>query len=416
VRVLWTAVLGGAALWGQSVAQPVNRELPKWLRFGGEYRMRVEGFAGDGFRFGADDLYALNRIRLDLKVQPADWLKFVFQGQDARVWGNRLVRDAPPYEDGMDLRLGYVELGDPEKRPVSLRAGRQELFFGEQRLVGHGNWGNTARSFDALRATLRLSGIRLDAWASSVVAARAREFNRPVTGDNFHGIYASTERYVPASTLEGYVLWRVAPGLDFKTIGTRSAGKLPARFDFGVEMAVQTGSRQGRDVSAWAGHWVLGHTLNAPWKPRLLSEYNYASGDKDPGDRSFGTFDHLYPTPHAKYGLADQVGWRNIHHLRLGVETRPRPKWSATINYHTWWLASARDALYNAGGAAIARSVNGLSGRRVGWELDFEAFYRVSKQLQAGAGVGHLFPGKFLKNTTPGQGYTFPYLMVTYSF
>jgi hypothetical protein len=417
VRAFWTAILGSAVLWGQSVAEPVNNELPRWLRFGGEYRMRLEGFAGGGFRGGNDDAYALNRIRLNLTVQPLEWLRFVFQAQDARVWGNDVVPSAPPYKDSMDLRVGYLELGDADsQRPASLRAGRQELVFGEQRLVGHTSWGNTARTFDGVRATFRVRKVRLDAWASSVVVIRNGEFNRPVTGDNFHGLYASTKDYVPAGTVEAYLLWRVAPGLDFKTIGTRWAGKLPARFDYGVEMALQTGSRQARDVRAWAGHWILGYTMNAPWKPRLLGEYNYASGDRDPGDRRFGTFDSLYPTPHGKYGVADQVGWRNIHDLRLGVETKPRPKWAVNANLHTWWLASARDALYNAQGAAIARSADGTAGRHIGWELDFDALYTLSKQVQVGAGMGHLFPGEFLKKTTPGHAYTYPYVMLNYSF
>src|SRR5690606_39763271 len=52
-----------------------------------------------------------------------------------------------------DLRLAYVELGDPENKTFGLRAGRQELVFGEMRLIGHLNWANTARSFDAVRGT-----------------------------------------------------------------------------------------------------------------------------------------------------------------------------------------------------------------------------------------------------------------------
>ena len=35
------------------------------------------------------------------------------------------------------------------------------------------------------------------------------------------------------------------------------------------------------------------------------------------------TFDQLYPTGHDKLGLTDQVGWRNIHHLREGIEITP---------------------------------------------------------------------------------------------
>ena len=33
----------------------LNAQLPKWLRFNGEYRARVEGFGGGNFREGNDD-------------------------------------------------------------------------------------------------------------------------------------------------------------------------------------------------------------------------------------------------------------------------------------------------------------------------------------------------------------------------
>src|SRR4051794_24681730 len=136
----------------------LNAQLPKWLKFSGEYRARVEGFTGGGYRDNNQDGYFLNRIRLNMRVQPASWLKFNFQAQDARVFGKNQNRAAPPFQDTFDLRMAFVEIGDPEKKTFGLRVGRQELAFGEQRLIGHLNWTNTARTFDAARLTLRHGG------------------------------------------------------------------------------------------------------------------------------------------------------------------------------------------------------------------------------------------------------------------
>ncbi|MBM3773850.1 MAG: hypothetical protein FJW37_01650 [Acidobacteria bacterium] len=170
-----------------------------------------------------------------------------------------------------------------------------------------------------------------------------------------------------------YVFWRLSPRalteagtpgkLDFKTIGLRWVGKLPSNFDYGAEIAGQTGALGADRIGAWAGHWLLGHmAARLSYKPRLIAEYNYASGDNDPRNGKRGAFDQLYPTPHDKYGLADQIGWRNIHHLRAGIEFKPRPKWMITSNYHSFWLASPGDALYAASGAAVARSATGSAG------------------------------------------------------
>ena len=63
----------------------LNKELPKWLKFSGEFRARLEGFSGGGFKVDNSDAYYLNRLRINLLIQPANWIKVFAQTQDARV-------------------------------------------------------------------------------------------------------------------------------------------------------------------------------------------------------------------------------------------------------------------------------------------------------------------------------------------
>ena len=67
--------------------------------------------------------------------------------------GRRRCLAGAPFRDTMDLRQGYVELGDIEKQNVGFRFGRQELDFGEGRILGLSPWANTARSFDGFRTS-----------------------------------------------------------------------------------------------------------------------------------------------------------------------------------------------------------------------------------------------------------------------
>lgn len=435
--LLWTCVLhwnAEQALSQQSqsgkislVSEYVNAQLPKWLQIGGELRTRLEGFSGGGFRSDNDDLYLLTRVRLNLGIKPTSWLKFQFQGQDAQVFGKNTNPDGPPFEDTFDLRMAYLEVGDSEKRPIGLRIGRQELVFGEQRLIGHVSWLNTARTFDAVRATFRHKGYRLDAFAASVVNIREGEFNKRADGSNLHGLYGGIEKLVPQAVIEPYVLWRLAPrlraelgnvgNLDHKTTGFRWAGKLPASLDYSVEMAHQRGSLGTDKIRTWAGHWLVGRSFKGLiYQPRFFAEYNYASGDKNPRDGVIGTFDQLYPTPHDKTGLADQIGWRNIHHFRSGVELKPKPKWIVSSSYHSFWLADRRDGLYGVNSTLIVRVADGSAGRFVGQEMDVQAVWNASKAMQIAGGYAYLFPGTFLKNATPGNSYGFPFISVNYLF
>ena len=409
------------------LSDDVNNDLPKWLRIGAEYRVRVEGFTGGAFKPNNEDAYLLSRLRINMFLLPTTWLKFGFQGQDAHVFGKNQNPAVPPYQDSMDLRQGFVEFGDIEKRSVGIRAGRQELAFGDERLLGNANWLNTARSFDALRGTVRHAGFHADVFAARVVKQQDGEFDWSTPGNNLYGIYGGIEKLVPTATVEPYFLWRRQSGLktelgipgisNFGTVGVRWVGKLPANFDYGTEMDKQAGSLGTDTISAWAGHWVLGKTLvNTRFKPRFSVEYNYASGDRNPKDGSRGTFDQLYSTAHDKYGLADQVGWKNIRNVRAGVELKLAKKWGFTGRYDAWWLADLHDALYSAASTVVARNTAGTAGRFIGQELDSVLAYNFSKYLQVGGGFGHIFPGTFLNNTTPGESYNFPYASTTLVF
>jgi hypothetical protein len=83
---------------------------------------------------------------------------------------------------------------------------------------------------------------------------------------------------------------------------------------------------------------------------------------------------------------------------------------SAGARISLFWLASARDALYNNQGNAVARLADGSGGRWIGPELDGYGSYKLNRYQQIGAGFGHIFPGTFLQRATPGHNYNAPYL------
>jgi hypothetical protein len=433
--ILILTVVAGTNLRAQQAApsatsapsDELNHKLPNWLSFTGEARARLEGFTGGGFKPDNDDAYLLTRVRLNMKVQPTSWLKFFFQGQDAHVFWKNQNPSVPPFQNIMDLRQGYVEVGGVEDRAMGVRLGRQELAFGDERLIGNTNWLNTARSFDGVRGTFHRDGYRVDVFAVSVVKTRDAQFDENTPGNNLYGVYGGLDKLIPKATVQPYFFWRRQSGVvaeigtpgisNFGTLGVRWVGKLPAGFDYGMEIAKQSGSLGTDTISAWAGHWLVGHTFaGARFKPRLMAEYNYASGDRNRKDGTRGTFDQLYPTAHDKYGLADQVGWKNIEHLRGGVELQLRQKWSTAAKYSSWWLADPHDALYNAASTVVARVPAGTAGRFVGQEIDFVTSYKPIKPMEISGGVGHLFPGAFLNSASPGHAYTFPYVSLGYSF
>lgn len=411
-----------------SPAAALDQKLPHWLCFTGEERIRAEGVTGSGFQADHGDGYMLNRFRFDMKLLPSSWLSFEFQTQDARAFWKEQHPYAPPYQDTWDLRLAYVQLGNLEKYHAAFRAGRQELAFGDERLIGSSNFTNVARSFDGYRAMFQQGKFRLDAFAASVVVLVDGQVGGHTPGNYIDGLYGQLQDVIPHATLQPYFLWRRSPsqkmengGLaneHFGTTGFRWVGKLPLGFDYNSEMAIQRGSLGADRIASWASHLSMGYKIPRFAAPatRYIVEYNFASGDGNAKDGVHGTFDQLYATSHDKLDLADQVGWKNIQHFRTGPEFIISRRFASSIKYSDYWLANAHDALYNASGAVVTRSANGSAGRWVGQEFDGTLVYSLTRTSQLGGGFGYLLPGTFLKLTTPGRAYSYPYLYYSTSF
>ena len=348
--------------------QDLDRELPSWLRFNGEYRARLE--SSDHIKFGAlNDVYLLSRLRLSISIRPSSWLEFAAETQDARAFFNHHVANTPPYQNMWDIRQAYVELGSSKEGWVDAIGDVRLFSFGDERVIGPSNWLNQGRTFDAVRVDLHHPGFEVALFASSVVIARDGVVDHHNQGNDLHGVYGSIHSLIPKTTVEPYVLWRIAPAnlklaenagrgaLNEVTTGFRLAGSLPWHFDENLEFEKQTGSLGPDSIHSWAGHANVGRTFESlKGKPRIFAEGNYATGTKDPTSKTWSTFDQLYPSSHDKLGFADQVGYRNIQQIRTGVEEKFNKRWRTKQTYENFWLVSARDALYASSGALLLQS------------------------------------------------------------
>ncbi len=288
------------------------------------------------------------------------------------------------------------------------------------------NWSNVGRSFDGGRVTLRRGAKKVDLFSGIAVKGDPTGFNYSTPGEHFHGVYGSLGKMIPNATIEPYLFWRLEHGyknergqlghLDEKSIGFRWVGTLPYGFDYGAEMAKQLGSYAGDPVKAWAGHWVVGHTLpDTRHRPRLFAELNRASGDANAKDGVRGGFDPLFPSTHDKLGITDVFTWINLVHLRSGFEYTLNPRIKLAAAYNSFWLADAHDGAY-VGGKLLARSATGGDGRHIGQQADVQGTYTMARGTQLNIGYGHLFPGGFLQRVTAGNAYQIVFCNVVQRF
>jgi hypothetical protein len=402
-----------------TIATYSSEVLPNWLKLSGEFRARVEGRTGYSFVPNNNDAYGLFRTRINVELIPLPWLDVFAQVQDAHALGYDNGRALATIEDPLDLRQAYIRFGKP-KSWVKFTVGRQLLSYGAQRLIGPLDWTNVSRSFDAARLELGTDDMKVDLFASAVVVNNpADAIDHSVAGHNLHGAYGSLKKVVPYTVFEPYVLWKTG-GLSVISSGFRlaSAPNIQALqgFDYSLEMIRQWGHTGALDRESYAGALVLGKTLPLPWKLRFSAEYDLASGNRSPTGKTIGTFDQLYPTEHSFSGPLDIMGWQNMRQPRVGADVKPTKKLQMQVDYRWDSLDSPRDALYDATGKASVKPKAGNAARDVGTEINFTAQWNATPVWRIGAGLGHLFPGEFLKLNSSGSPMTFPYGFVQRSF
>jgi hypothetical protein len=423
------------ALAAQTHAQLYFAESNVWVTV--QARSRVE-WRANNITFNRavaadDDWWVLTRLRFGAAAKAGDWLKLYGELQDAReIDSRRVPPNLNPEEDTADLRQGWFELANYKEFPVGLKVGRQELAYGDERLIGAFDWNNVGRVFDAVKLRWQAGHCSLDFFAANVVAVDDNTFDdKPDWADDFFGLYGRTTA-VTNHVWDLYALFRDKADAQFLgaqrqiyTLGTRfEATPALAPWDYSVEFAgqfghVQTpGAQFGETSTGWADHRAFagvigaGYTFGHEWKPRVGIEYNYASGDSNPTDGTDETFDNLYPTNHKFYGYIDLFSWKNVHNPHLTLSCQPHKKLKVQLDAHAFWLDDTQDAWYRANGAAIRRDATGASGAFVGSEIDVTAIYTPHKRVKVQAGYSHFFTGDFVHDTGPSDDANFLYTQV----
>lgn len=407
---------------GQASVQNGGR-LPAWLKLGGELRGRAE--FGKAFDSVANTPSYLSRLRLTVSAEPMPWVRIVFQGQDARAFRVGADENREDQQNTFDVRQAYVDFGSAEEG-WRLRVGRQELAFGDERLVGADSyWDCFGQGFDAVRLSFAATKFRIDTFAGFRVHPARRRLDPFDTSNRITGLSAQFKA-MGDSVLEPYFLWKRGedtfdlaqnPGhRDVLTSGIRSQRALPLGMDYNIEMALQSGHVVADRIAAWAGHWELG------WKPlakefglRLGLEYNFASGDKSPSDREHGTFDDLYPAGFSKFGTVDPIAWRNIQYPAIVAEVPITMRWTVYAGYRRYWLANIHDGLYPGGDQYLVRNPAATSSE-VGSQALVSVAYARSEHWRLFAGYGYLFPGAFLSQSGYPTALRMAYVLSSFAF
>jgi hypothetical protein len=398
-----------------------------WLDAGLDFRWRYE-YRDDDLRrdiAGLDDPHLL-RTRAFLGVrEKLDPLRFGLEFEDARRYGGGFARDGRDINEGELIQL-WAELHFAEllgrdargnARPLSLRAGRLAFEYLDRRLLANNQWRNTTNNFQGARLRLGqpANDWQLDLLAVQPLVRLPYEWDEPSEAQWLYGAIGDWRRWSNLVTLQPFFLslrQEARPGLSARRIhsaGLRAYGDLgDSGWDYDLGAVGQWGRNGAERHRALGWTSEMGRRFRGPWQPRLSGFYGYASGDRDPNDRSSEHFEKYYGFGRP-WSANDYLTWENLHALKTRVELQPRRNLAIDFGYSAYWLASKTDSWRNAG----LRDPAGDSGRFLGQELDARAIWKIHARAQAILGYAHFLPGAFTSAQGKGRDSDFFYLEVS---
>jgi Alginate export len=410
--------------------QPWKRQdLPSWMSLDGQIRLRTEDFTSYLYIPGNERIYELTRVYGGLTVRPTSFLTGYMQFIDAHALGLPVNIVASNMRDVFDLRQGYLEYHN-EDNNARLYAGRKELKFGNERVVGISDWTNVSRTWDGFFGHFGAGKDKnsVDLFSTSVVTVHPTSLDTHGAGLTFHGGYGTIGSGIPNSVLWPFVLVKAFPHVKSQqgiygsevetTFGAETEGRLPAGFDYDILGDLQRGSYSNDSIHSGAGIVKVAHLFDSlPWKPRLGGEYDYATGNPHQNPNRISTYDQQYPSDHNAFGLFDLFGFQNIKEQRVNLDLGPTKNLWLLIQGEAIGVSSRFDSVYNSGGGVIVPPPpHGFATNSIGDGFDASAKYVFHDYWTVNTGVGHFFPGSLMAANLHGAPLTYAFFGITYRF
>ena len=407
-----------------------------------------------------DQTFLTSVAEVQIDADLTDNVSGVIRLLNQRTWGDQLYT----YQNDPEIRnnwnannnafnvaadLAYIELREFLYSPLTLKIGRQDIWFGKGFIIGNSLMdpqGNLAapeytaiNSFDAIRATLDY-----DPWTIDVVYAKIGE--RAIRADddvNLMGINvgyvfdqynAEMEGYywlkqdrnpgqVTATRVTGVSSINGHTSNDVNTFGMRGSFDPIENWTVALEGAMQVGNYLGannqiweRDRFAYAIDAIVETRMfqdDYAWRPVLGAEYIVYSGQTNQGlvnnttggnyvgwDRMYrGKFDTAIREFQGEfYGTTQGItgGSTNQHQALFRATVEPMDSVKVEGTYAFFWLY----ADYAQNGGNVQTNTN----RFVGQELDLNVTWDYTEDVSFGLLTGWFFPGSAFSADTQGIG------------
>ncbi|WP_109097303.1 alginate export family protein [Aquimarina sp. AU58] len=388
------------------------------LKIDAEVRPRFEYRHGFKTLFPNDAdpaTFVSQRTRLNAGYK-TEKLNFYVSLQDVRVWG-----DVPQLntadKNGFSVQQAWGEiLFNPN---ISLKLGRQEIAYDDQRIFGNVGWAQQARSHDAALIRYNKDSFKFDlgfAFNRGEESLTGHTLTTPNTyksiqyawlhkdWENFSGSFLFLNnglQYTDATNSDNNET-RYS-----QTVGTHLKYKT-GKLGFTSNLYYQFGNDLGdNDLSAYLLGLEADYKVSEQWKIVLGGELQSGNDNGAPANGDNEAFTPFYGTNHKFNGLMDyfyvgnHIG--NVGLIDLYLKANVKFNQKSTLNVAAHNFMAAADLPAN-------------ESKQLGTEIDLVYSYNLQKNVNIKAGYSHLFASdgmEILKNNFDGNTNNWGWIMVT---
>lgn len=356
--------------------------------------------------------------------------------QDVRVWGqdvSTVNRNTTETNNGLMLHEAWTELllSDTLNKTssFSLKLGRQELIYDDQRLIGNLDWLQQARRHDAAVLKFQKRNVMLHIGgafnqnkegASGTVYSSTPAGNYPATTNNGTMYKSMQFLYAGKKLAKGNASFLFFSDQFSKYSMELIEGVNVKKFSNGTWSRFTTGVYFNNTFDNFSlstsAHYQFGKTSNGENldASMLTLSGGYQLGKFNAGagiDYTGKGFDPLYGTPHKFWGLMDYFYAGSGFGRKGLVDYFAKFKWKSSDK-----LSVITDVHHFTSQAEIETTLSNK--KRFGEEIDVVAVYEISKQVILEGGFSHFFNTSLLtdpavKNVANAKaGANWAYIMI----
>ncbi len=413
---------------GQSGSSGIRFDLSVRYRFELWNGMNAKNY-GDN-RPGAigkpDDKILFQRIITGLTYTPSGKLSIALHMQDSRALGWSLrnsqypdlfkIRKAGtqtpyytmnPNEEFFEIYDAYLEYKTALKN-LSVKIGRQKIFYGDTRIFGPGDWGNTGRwTWDALKLSYKKGENFIDAFAGGTKIHDPVKTSIPFARTEFWGggMYAHFNIH-KVMTFEPFYALKTEGSADYintlefsrNWTGIRIFNNDLHHFVLDFTAVKESGNENGKSIDAWGCFAKAGYQFNNfPNKPIISIRETYASGGRK-ADGTIHTFEPAYGANDKYYGWMNIASWSNLDDREIVLELFPIEKMWIELKYNRFYIPVPDDV-------TLLNTMKLEPGKHhFGDEVDAFIRYQALKHWQLTGAFGYFIPGELLPvNNEPAK-------------